>query len=225
MEKLIYQWSTVEADLVIFSRAVVAIATFLFGITTASGFYAQMVVIVRYIVGDFKLKDNLLKIYKWTYPLPRLVLVIISEVFRYSGSSVWLFSDSTTALHIFANIIALIIPAPKFVELLKDYKARFMGIDKVDPNIWVFFEEEEKHPSPQRARKRADGGQALRITGNAFLAKARNIKSMLSYCGNLSLTLKKTGSHRHLSYKCDVRKFINYFKNCIVYCDIVEKYS
>lgn len=135
--------SAIEAGLGIFSRAVVALATFLFGITTASGLYAQMEVIVRYIVGDSKLKDTLLKIYKWTYPLPGLALVIISEVFGYSGSTIWLFSDASTALPIFANIIALSILAPKFVELLRDYKARFMGIGKVDPNIRIFFEDEE----------------------------------------------------------------------------------
>ncbi|MGL6198599.1 MAG: alanine/glycine:cation symporter family protein [Lachnospiraceae bacterium] len=145
--------SAVEAGLGIFSRAVVALATFLFGITTASGLYAQMEVIVRYIVGDSKLKDTLLKIYKWTYPLPGLALVIISEVFGYSGSTIWLFSDASTALPIFANIVTLFILAPKFVELLKDYKARFMGIGKVDPNTRIFFDDDENIQALQELEK------------------------------------------------------------------------
>ena len=30
----------------------------------------------------------------------------------------------------------------KFFALLKDYKARYMGIGKVDPNFYVFYEDD-----------------------------------------------------------------------------------
>ena len=31
----------------------------------------------------------------------------------------------------------------KFIELLKDYKARYMGIGKVDPNFRIFYEDND----------------------------------------------------------------------------------
>jgi AGCS family alanine or glycine:cation symporter len=48
----------------------------------------------------------------------------------------------STALPIFANVVALAILSPKFSELLKDYKARYLGIGKVDPNFKVFYEDQ-----------------------------------------------------------------------------------
>lgn len=137
--------SAFEVGLGTFARIVIALATFLFGVTTASGLYAQMEVIVRFIVGDRPIKNTLLNIYKWTYPLPGLGWVILSEEFGYSGSTIWLFSDASTALPIFANILALLVLAPVFLKLLQDYKARFMGIGKVDPEARIFHDNEENN--------------------------------------------------------------------------------
>lgn len=123
-------------------RIILAIGTFLFGITTASGLFAQMEVVVRYLVGDSKKKERLLQIYKWTYPLPGLALVMIAVYYAFPGTTVWLFSDMSTALPIFANVVALGILSPKFSELLKDYKARYMGIGTVDPKFKPFYEDE-----------------------------------------------------------------------------------
>lgn len=122
-------------------RIILAFGTFLFGITTASGLFAQMEVVVRFLIGDSPRKTTILNVYKWTYPLPGLALVMIAVYYAFPGTTVWLFSDMSTALPIFANIVALGILSPKFSELLKDYKARYMGIGKVDPNFKVFYEE------------------------------------------------------------------------------------
>jgi AGCS family alanine or glycine:cation symporter len=123
-------------------RIILALGTFLFGITTASGLFAQMEVVVRYLIGDSKKKTLILNIYKWTYPLPGLALVMIAVYYAFPGTTVWLFSDMSTALPIFANVVALAILSPKFSELLKDYKARYLGIGKVDPNFKVFYEDQ-----------------------------------------------------------------------------------
>jgi len=121
------------------ARTILTIAIFLFGITTSSGLYAQMEVVVRYLVGDNKRKDMLLKIYKWAYPIPSLLLVIIAAYHQYPGSTVWLFNDISTALPIFANIVSILILSPKFFLLLKDYMARYMGIGSVDESIDIFY--------------------------------------------------------------------------------------
>jgi AGCS family alanine or glycine:cation symporter len=131
--------SAFETGIGRFGRIVLAIGTFLFGITTSSGLYAQMEVIVRYLIGDTPKKNLILNLYKWLYPLPSLALVLIAVYYEYPGTIVWVFSDASTALPIFANIVALFILAPKFVELLNDYKARYMGIGKVEPEFKVFY--------------------------------------------------------------------------------------
>ena len=40
------------------------------------------------------------------------------------------------------NLLGLFILRNKFWELFKDYKARYMGIGKVDPNFYVFYEDD-----------------------------------------------------------------------------------
>ena len=125
------------------ARVIMAVGVFLFGITTSSGIYAQMEVVVRYLIGDNKRKDLVLSLYKRLYPIPSLALVLIAVYYQFPGTAVWLFSDASTALPIFANVVALVILSPKFIELLKDYKARYMGIGKVDPNFRIFYEDSE----------------------------------------------------------------------------------
>lgn len=143
--------SAFETGIGSFGRIILAIGTFLFGITTASGIYAQMEVIVRYLVGESKSKALILNLYKWLYPIPGLALVGISVYYAFPGTTVWLFSDMSTALPIFANVVALAILSPKFIELLKDYKARCMGLGKVDPKTELFYE----HPVAQSVSEEA----------------------------------------------------------------------
>ncbi len=137
--------SAFEQGLGSVGRIILTVGILLFGVTTSSGLYAQIEVLLRYILGSGnKSKDRILTFYKWTYPIPGLALVIIAVVNELPGVSVWLFADMSTALPIFANIVALLILSPKFLSLLKDYKARHMGIGEVDPNFKVFYDEEKE---------------------------------------------------------------------------------
>ncbi|MCD7952382.1 MAG: amino acid carrier protein [Synergistaceae bacterium] len=124
-------------------RVVLATGVFIFGLTTYSGIYAQMEVIVRYLIGNTPQKKAILSFYKWTYPIPSLALVWIAVYFQYPGTTVWLFSDASTALPIFANVVTLMLLAPKFIELLNDYKARYLGVGTISPDFKVFFEDND----------------------------------------------------------------------------------
>ncbi|MEG1602599.1 MAG: amino acid carrier protein [Cloacibacillus sp.] len=126
-----------------FGRVILAAGVFIFGITTSSGLYAQIEVVLRYLIGDFPRKDALLYFYKWTYPLPSLALVYIAVYFEFPGTTVWLFSDASTALPIFANVIALSILTPKFIILLNDYKAKYLGVGTADPQFEVLYDSEK----------------------------------------------------------------------------------
>ena len=52
---------------------------------------------------------------------------------------VWLFADMATAIPIFINVLALAVLFPDFLKLLKDYKARYMGVGAIDPEFNVFY--------------------------------------------------------------------------------------
>jgi len=136
--------SAFEHGLGTVGRIILTIGILLFGVTTSSGLYAQIEVLLRYVLGDKnKSKDKILTFYKWTYPIPGLALVIFAVVKELPGVSVWLFADMSTALPIFANILAILILSPKFFSLLKDYKARHMGIGEIDPDFKVFYDEQK----------------------------------------------------------------------------------
>jgi AGCS family alanine or glycine:cation symporter len=126
-------------------RFILTIGILLFGVTTSSGIYAQIEVLVRYVLGEGKKAEKIiLTVYKWSYPLPGLLLVIFAVANGLPGTSVWLFADMSTALPIFANLTVLVLLSGKFFALLKDYKARYMGIGEVDPNFKVFYEDDDK---------------------------------------------------------------------------------
>ena len=124
---------------------------FLFGLTTSSGVYAQIEVVVRYLVGNSKMKDKILKFYKWTYPIPSLGMVVIAVYLGYPGATLWLFSDASTALPILANIITLFLLTPRFLGLIKDYMARYKHVGTVDSDFPIFYEKEEDEEVKARA--------------------------------------------------------------------------
>jgi len=137
--------SAFEVGIGRWGRIIMALGILTFGITTSSGLYAQIAVLVRYLLGEKnKNQDKILNFYKWIYPIPGFLLVVFAVANKMPGDMVWLFIDMTTALPIFANILALVILTPKFLSLLKDYKARHMGIGKVNPHFKIFFDEEKK---------------------------------------------------------------------------------
>ena len=53
----------------------------------------------------------------------------------------WSLVSCVLAVPVFTNLIALVILRKKFWEIFKDYKARYFGIGKVDPDFHVFYED------------------------------------------------------------------------------------
>ncbi len=112
-------------------RILLAISIFIFGLTTSSGVFAQLETYFRFFVDKYHFKGSkvVMALQKWLYPLPALIMVIIAVKLGYPGTTLWLLSDLTTAVPIFANCITILILMPKFRSLVKDYKARYMGKD------------------------------------------------------------------------------------------------
>lgn len=140
--------SAFEQELGVIGRIILAAGILFFGLTTSSGLYAQIEVLLRYVlrtkVGS---KRRILTLYKWIYPIPGFALVVLAVYKGLPGTIIWLFADMSSTLPIFANILALLILSPRFFALLKDFNARYLGKGQVDPNFKVFYEDEIKKSS------------------------------------------------------------------------------
>jgi AGCS family alanine or glycine:cation symporter len=120
-------------------RVIVTLGVFLFGVTTTTGWWSYFEVLIRHAFeGKQKLQKMLINIFKVIYPLPGLGIVYLSVRNSMPSSEVWLFGDMASGIPTFINLLVIIFLCPKFFALLKDYKARHMGIGKIAPDFKVF---------------------------------------------------------------------------------------
>ena len=124
-------------------RIILALSIFIFGLTTSSGVFAQLETYIRYWLEktNATTRNTLLIAYKWLYPIPALLMLIIAVVYGYPGTQLWLLSDATTAVPIFANCIAILFLLPKFRSLVKDYQAKY--IKKTPTDMKPFYDTNE----------------------------------------------------------------------------------
>lgn len=126
-------------------RIILAFSVFIFGLTTSSGVFAQLEVYIKYFCDKFHWhKEIILQIFKWLYPLPSLIMVIIAVTNGLPGAQLWLLSDLTTAIPIFANCIAILFLVPVFRRLVNDYKARYLGKGDMPADEKIFFDEQQQ---------------------------------------------------------------------------------
>ena len=76
------------------------------------------------------------------YPLPSLLTIIYTTMYGLPAGAVWKVADFFCAVPTTLNIICVLLLSGTYFKLMKDYKARYMGIGKVDPNFKVFYEED-----------------------------------------------------------------------------------
>lgn len=55
--------------------------------------------------------------------------------------SIWTFVDITSGIPTFVNVLVLLVLSKQYFILLKDYKARYLGIGKVDKGTKLFYED------------------------------------------------------------------------------------
>lgn len=126
-------------------RVVLTCCIFFLGVTTAGGWYSYFEVLLRHVFGhESKVKATILKFYRFLYPLPGFLMVLWIVVYEKPGAEVWLFADLATGIPTFINVAVVLALMPKFLSLLKDYKARYLGKGKVDPEFAVFYEDKLK---------------------------------------------------------------------------------
>ena len=63
----------------------------------------------------------------------------------------WTIVSIVTAGPVAFNLIALFILRNKFFVIFKDYQARYLGKGKVDPNFYVFYEDNPQIAAQEEA--------------------------------------------------------------------------
>ncbi len=133
-----------EAEIGTIGRSVVAISVFLFGLTTSTGWYTYYEILLRHLFKkNLKNKEKVLTFYKWVYPIPGMLLVVMAVLGELPGATVWLFADITSAIPTFVNVLVILILSPTFIRLVKDYKARYLNQGTVDSKARIFYENEK----------------------------------------------------------------------------------
>lgn len=134
--------SAFEMEIGKVGRYIVAVSVFLFGLTTTTGWYAYYEILLRHLFKKrINLKDKILLVYKWVYPVPGIIMVLLAVYGELPGDILWLFADFTSAIPTFVNVLVILILSPTFIKLVKDYNARILGIGIVDKNFKVFYED------------------------------------------------------------------------------------
>ena len=137
------------------ARALLAVTIFLFGLTTSTGWYAYYRTLLDHAFkGSEKVRKTATAIFVIGNPLWGFLTCFVTVVFGGTPKELWVFADFTSLVPTLVNVFTLLIIGGKFIELLNDYKARYLGIGKVDPNFKLFYEDkvnEEQQNAEQEA--------------------------------------------------------------------------
>lgn len=121
---------------------VIGVISLLFALTTSIGWYTYYCAMIEHAFQKKPARrDKVLHAFKVFYPWPNLLWLVLLVYFQASPSALWAIKDIVTVFPTFFNVVAMFLLADVFVKLLKDYKARYMGVGVVDPKFDVFYEE------------------------------------------------------------------------------------
>ena len=124
----------------------IAISVFVFALTTNTGWFAYYKTLIEHFLTDRgpfweKVRDKWLFILRLDSPIPGFLVTIYTVYVGATPAQLWTAYDFVTLIPTFVNVIMLFLLSGKFVMLLKDYKARYLGIGKVDENVKLFNEQ------------------------------------------------------------------------------------
>ena len=108
--------------------------------TTGTGWFVYYrTLLVHAFEGEFR--EKILLVQKVLNPFMGLIITSITVLGGGTPAELWVMADFSSALPTFINVFVLLILSGKVFDLIKDYKARYMGVGQVDPNFKVFYEE------------------------------------------------------------------------------------
>ncbi|HWQ51100.1 MAG TPA: alanine:cation symporter family protein, partial [Terriglobales bacterium] len=123
----------------------ITISVFLFGMTTTTGWFVYYEVLLRQLFRKNPgRKDKVIKGFKVFYVLPGMFNVYLAVSGGNGPVFMWAIADCINAIPTFVNIVVLLLLHKTYLKLLRDYKARYLGVGTVDPNFKVFYDTEEQ---------------------------------------------------------------------------------
>ncbi len=124
------------------ARILIALSIFLFGLTTSTGWFTYYQVILDHsLKGKEKFKAVASKVFLIGTPLWGLLVTILTVYGGGTPAQLWVVADFTTVFPTFFNIITIFLLSGTFIKLLKDYKARYLGEGKLNPDTVLFYED------------------------------------------------------------------------------------
>lgn len=125
----------------------------LFGFTTTGGAYTYYNTLLNHVLRHSKHRKTIIKIYTYIYSAPNIIITSMIVLTGSSPALFWTMTDILIAVPVFTNLLALFLLRDKYLALLKDYKARYMGIGEVDPNFKPFYDTEASSEVQAAAEK------------------------------------------------------------------------
>ncbi|MCI6886504.1 MAG: alanine:cation symporter family protein, partial [Lachnospiraceae bacterium] len=84
----------------------------------------------------------IMKIFYAVRALPGLLWTIYLVKTNNQGF-IWTVVDITSAIPTFVNVAVILILSGDYFRLLKDYKARYLGIGKTEDQVCLFYEDQK----------------------------------------------------------------------------------
>lgn len=120
-----------------------AIIMVIFTVTTSGGWFTYYLAILEHLYKkEGLMKDIVMKLFYAVRALPGLLWTIYLVKTNNQGF-IWTVVDITSAIPTFVNVAVVLMLSGQYFKLLKDYKARYLGIGKVDKNTCLFYEDKQ----------------------------------------------------------------------------------
>lgn len=114
---------------------------FMFGLTTTCGVYTYYNSLFMHLLRNHPAaRDTCIKCFRIIFPLSNVFQVGLVVLSGGGAALNWAIADLCLIIPVFINLIIMLIMSPKFFQLLRDYKARYMGIGTVNPNFQPFYD-------------------------------------------------------------------------------------
>lgn len=121
-----------------------ALIMVIFTVTTSGGWFTYYMAILEHLYKNGgKTRNIVMKLFYAMRALPG-VLWTIYLVNTDNQGFIWTVVDITSAIPTFINVAVILILSNQYFKLLKDYKARYLGIGEVDKDACLFYEDKQK---------------------------------------------------------------------------------
>ena len=130
----------------VIGSVLLAVIMVIFTVTTSGGWFTYYLAILEHLYKkEGPLKTLVMKVFYAVRALPGLLWTIYLVKTDNQGF-IWTLVDITSAIPTFINVAVILILSNQYFALLKDYKARYLGIGQTQKNARLFYEDgrEEK---------------------------------------------------------------------------------